>query len=131
MLELSIEDESHCQSLIGVLTWTVEQGRVDILIEVSIMAGRVALPREVHLELFHRIFAHIKKNHSTKIFFDPFKPSINNSDLERNDWSFSEFSRKIQNKSELHPRAPTPIGMGLIIVGKVDTDHGGDSVARR
>ena len=48
--ELSPEDASYYQSLIGILRWIVELGRVDICCEVSMMATQLALPREGHLE---------------------------------------------------------------------------------
>ena len=35
--ELSIEDAAHFQSLIGVLRWIVELGRVGVCLEASIM----------------------------------------------------------------------------------------------
>ena len=129
--ELSVEDASHFQSLIGVLRWIVELGRVDICLEASMMASCVALPREGHLEMLYRMFAHLKKYHNTEMVFDPSKPSINNDDFERKDWSCSEFSSTIKKERELHPRTPTPRGVGFTIVGKVDAYHAGDTVTRR
>ena len=63
--------------------------------------------------------------------FDPYKPSINDNDFERNDLSCSEFSFAIKKECELHSRMPTPRGMGFTKVGKVDAGHAGDTVARR
>ena len=129
--ELSVEYASHFQSLIGVLRWIVELGRVDIFLEASMMASCVALPHEGHLEMLYRMFAHLKKYHNTEMVFDPSKPSINNDDFERKDWSCSEFSSTIKKERELHPRTPTPRGVGFTIVGKVDADHSDDTVTRR
>ena len=75
------------------------------------MASYVALPREGHLEMLYRIFAHLKKYHNTEIVFDPSKPNINNNDFERKDWICSEFSSSIKKERELHPRIPTPRGV--------------------
>ena len=77
------------------------------------MASCVALPREGHLEMLYRIFAHLKKHHNAEMAFDPSKPSINNNDFERKDWSYSEFSSAIKKERELHPKTPTPRGMGI------------------
>ena len=129
--ELSVEDSAHYQSLIGILRWICELGRIDICLEVSMMSSCVALSREGHLEMLYRIFAHLKKYHNTEMVFDPSKPIINKNDFERKDWSCSEFSSEIKKERELHPRTPTPRGMGFTIVGKVDADHGGDTVTRR
>ena len=49
--EIDISDEldavkgAYYQSLIGVLCWMVELGRVDICLEVSMMSSHLALPR--------------------------------------------------------------------------------------
>jgi len=48
--ELLPEDAAYYQSLIGVLRWMVELGRVDIGCEVSMLSSCLALPREGHLK---------------------------------------------------------------------------------
>ena len=48
--ELSQSNASYYQSLIGVLRWIVELGRVDVCLEVSMMSSHLALPRQGHLE---------------------------------------------------------------------------------
>ena len=63
--------------------------------------------------------------------FDMSKPSVNNSDFERKDWSCSELSSTIRKKRKLYPKTPTSKGMGFTIVEKVDVDHAGDTVSRR
>ena len=57
--ELGVEEASHYQSLIGVLRWMVELGRVDICTEVSMMASHLALPRVGHLEAVLHVFAYL------------------------------------------------------------------------
>ena len=46
--ELSDEESNQYQSLIGILRWIVEMGRIDICMEVSVMSSYVACPREGH-----------------------------------------------------------------------------------
>ena len=48
--ELNEVDAAYYQSLIGILRWMVELGRVDVCLEVSMMSSHLALPREGHLE---------------------------------------------------------------------------------
>ena len=48
--ELPPDEVAHYQSLIGVLRWIVELGRVDLCTEVSMMSSHLVLPRRVHLE---------------------------------------------------------------------------------
>ena len=65
--ELSTTDAAYYQSLIGILRWIVELGRVDICLETSMMSSHLALPREGHLaQLFH-MFAYLKKYHNTEM----------------------------------------------------------------
>lgn len=64
--ELGEDESSYYQSLIGVLRWIVELGRVDICTEVSMMSSHLALPRQGHLkELFH-IFAYLRSRRRTQ-----------------------------------------------------------------
>ena len=55
--ELESADASYYHSLIGVLRWMVELGRVDMCIEVSMMSSHLALPRAGHLKEVLHIFA--------------------------------------------------------------------------
>ena len=55
--ELNPEDASYYQSLIGILRWVVELGRVDICCEVSMMSTQLASPREGYLEVVLHIFS--------------------------------------------------------------------------
>ena len=48
--ELSVDDVSRFESLVGVLSWTIELGRVDVCLEASMMASCIDLSREGHLE---------------------------------------------------------------------------------
>ena len=43
-------DSAYYQSLIGILRWMVELGRVDICLEVSMLSSHLAMPRQGHLE---------------------------------------------------------------------------------
>ena len=44
--ELNEDDTTYFQELIGVLRWATEIGRVDILLEVSLLSQYQANPRE-------------------------------------------------------------------------------------
>ena len=46
---LNAEDATYYQSLIGILRWIVEMGRIDICREVSAMSSFIAAPRYGHL----------------------------------------------------------------------------------
>ena len=128
--ELSPGDASYYQSLIGVLRWIVELGRVDICLEVSILSSHLALPREGHMQQVLQVFSYLRKYHNAELVYDPSDPVINVADFERRDWTASEFGH-IDGKEELPPNMPEPRGMGFTIRAKVDADHASDTVSRR
>ena len=128
--ELSPSDTSYYQSLIGILWWIVELGRVDVCLEVSMMSSHLALPRRGHMEQVMQIFGYLKKYYNAELVFDPSDPTINEQDFERRDWTSSEFGHE-EGKEELPPNMPEPRGMGFTIVAKVDADHASDTVTRR
>lgn len=128
--ELQSGDASYYMSLIGVLRWIVELGRVDICLEVSVMSSFMAMPREEHLEQVLHIFAYLRKYHNAEMVFDPSVPQIDELKYQVKDWTSSEFGH-IQGQEELPANMPEPRGTGFVIRAKVDADHASDSVTRR
>jgi hypothetical protein len=128
--ELEPLDAAYYQSLVGMLRWMVELGRVDICLECSMMSSHLALPREGHLYQLFQMFAYLKKYHNTEMVFDPSDPVIDESAFELRDWTSSEFGH-IQGQEELPPNMPEPRGMGFTMRAKVDADHAADTVTRR
>jgi hypothetical protein len=127
--ELGPCDGAYYQSLIGILRWMVELGRVDICLETSMMSSHLALPREGHLAQVYHMFAYLKKYHNSEMVFDPSDPAIDESEFERQDWTSSEFGHV--QKEELPGNMPEPRGLGFIMRAKVDADHAADTVTRR
>ena len=58
--ELKIDGIRYFQELIGVLRWTVELGRIHIIMEVSMLSTHLALPRERQLQQVSHIFGFLK-----------------------------------------------------------------------
>ena len=50
------------QQLIGVMRWSIELGRIDILTEVSCLSQHFFPPREGHLDAVHFIFRYLQNN---------------------------------------------------------------------
>ena len=136
--ELEPGEASYFQSLIGILRWIVELGRVDICTEVSMLSSHLALPREGHLEALYHVFSYLKSHCNSEMVFDPSKPDIDPEDFLRQDWSLSIYGDKL----EVVPRAvpfeesgpgdmPEPRGRGFRMRVFVDCDLGGDLVTRR
>ena len=128
--ELSPKDAGHYQSLIGVLRWICELGRVDICLEVSMLSSHLALPRSGHLTQVLHIFAYLRRHHNAELVLDPSDPVINMEDFEKRDWTSSEFGHVI-GVEEVPKNMPRPRGFGFVIRGKVDADHAGDTTSRR
>jgi len=74
--ELEPEGVKTYQELIGILRWAVEIGRIDILLEVSLLSSHLALPREGHLAQVYHIFGYLKSSPRRRLFFDPTDPII-------------------------------------------------------
>ena len=55
---------SYFQSLIGVMRWMVEIGRIDIATEISFFSSHMVIPQEVHLEadICVMSYFHLKHN---------------------------------------------------------------------
>jgi len=115
------------QSLVGMLRWMVEIGRVDIITETSILASFAAMPREGHLEAALHVFAFLDKHHNTRLVFDPTYPPIDPDYFPSHDWA--KFYGDV--KESIPPNAPPPRGKDVDIRLYVDSDHAGDHLTRR
>ena len=51
--ELNSDDTTYFQELIGILRWATEIGRVDVLLEMSLLSQYQANPPEGHLDQRH------------------------------------------------------------------------------
>ena len=58
--ELDSKRGQYYQSLIGVLRWICELGRIDIMVAVSMLSCYVVSPWEGHLQQVFHIFAYLK-----------------------------------------------------------------------
>jgi hypothetical protein len=125
--ELKADGVQYYQELIGILRWAVELGRVDILLETSLMSTYLAMPRSGHLEHVYRIFGFLKLYPKRKLAFDPQHPKISERMFTRYDWQ--DFYRDV---SEAIPdNMPTPRGNSMSTHCFVDASHGSDRVTRR
>jgi hypothetical protein len=136
--ELDDDEASYFQSLIGILRWMVELGRVDICTEVSMMSSHLALPRRGHLHALFHIFSYLNSHHNAEMVFDPSDPDIDLADFPREDWSRSIYGNAGEELPPEKPfkesgpgEIPEPRGRGFRIVVYVDCDLGGDCITRR
>ena len=124
---LDAKQANYYQSLMGVLQWMVEIGRVDMLTEVSVMASQLAMPREGHLECLFHMFSYLKIKHNSRMVFDPTYPDIDMSQFKECDWKAFYPGAK----EAIPPNMPEPRGKDVDLRLFVDADHAGDKTTRR
>ena len=74
--ELDAKYLQRYQELIGILRWATEIGRVDVLLETSLLSQYQASPRQGHLEQILRIFGYLKRKPKVSIYMDPALPAL-------------------------------------------------------
>ncbi|KAI2500081.1 Reverse transcriptase (RNA-dependent DNA polymerase) [Fragilaria crotonensis] len=127
--ELNAKDVTFFQELIGVLRWATEIGRVDILLEVSLLSQYQANPREGHLKQLLHIFGYLQKHPRVTLYLSPELPNIPYDDFRTKKEDFSEIYRDAE---ELLPhRMPRPRGRNVITVAYVDASHAANKQTRR
>lgn len=124
---LGPEQANYYQSLIGVLRWADELGRIDIYIDVSLLSGYLAEPRIGHLEQVFHIFSYLKHHMNSHMVFNPNYISWDQASFCEYDWK--EFNHDA--KEPIPPNAPEPRRNPVQINAFVDADHAGDRVTRR
>ncbi len=124
---LTPELASWYASLIGMLRWMVEIGRVDIITEVSLMSSHMAMPREGHLDAVLHIFGYLKVKYNSRMCFDPTVPYCDESSFKKCDWK--QFYGNVEEA--IPSNAPTPRGKSVHLRMYVDSDHAGEKETRR
>jgi hypothetical protein len=125
--ELDAKRGQYYQSLIGVLRWICELGRLDILVAVSMLSRYVVSPREGHLQQVFHIFAYMKHHKRSRMVFDDTEPVFDESSFKVCDWS--DF---YPDAEEAIPHdAPMVRGNGVVTSCFVDADHAGCKATRR
>jgi hypothetical protein len=125
--ELTADGVKLYQEYIGVLRWAVEIGRLDILLEVSLLSSHLALPRRGHLEQVYHIFGYLKHSPRRRLYMDPDYPAIQEDRFVKYDWTdFYKYAT-----DPIPPKMPEPRGRAMTVHCFVDSDHAGDKVTRR
>jgi hypothetical protein len=104
----------------------VELGRIDIIMEVSLLASQLAMPRIRHLEAVFCIYSYLDRKHNSRMVFDPTYPGIDMGSFKECDWK--EFYGDV--KEAIPPHAPKPRGKEIDLCMFVDSDHTGDCLTR-
>ena len=85
--ELDPDAASYYLTIISILQWMIELGRIDIITKVSLLSSHVALPSEGHLDAAVYVMAHVVQRYNSRLAFDPLYPEIDYSVFKKCDWS--------------------------------------------
>jgi hypothetical protein len=125
--ELGPDQAMYFAGLIGVLRWCIELGRIDIIVEVSLLSRFLACPREAHMQQAFHVFGYLKKHARSRMVFDETEPTIDQSRFRVVDWS--EF---YPGAEEAIPQdMPEPRGRSVVTSCFVDSDHAGCRLTRQ
>jgi len=125
--ELQAKEATFYQHLIGVLHWIVELGRIDVIAEVSILAGYLCNPRDGHMDAALHLYGYLKQKHNARLVLDPSYPEIDQSKFIERNWD--NYYGDV--KEELPPDMPEPLGKDVDLQLYVDSSHANDKVNRR
>ena len=67
---------SYYQTMIGVMRWMVEIGRIYIATECSLLSSHLVYPHKGHFECALHMMGYLKWKHNSQLFFDPTYPDI-------------------------------------------------------
>ena len=126
--ELDAGKANYYQSIIGVLRWIIETGRLDITTEVSMLAAHMAAPREGHLKAALQVFAYLKKKHNARLIYDPSYPKIDLNEFKDGE-NWTTLYGDVQEA--IPANAPKARGKAVVLRLFVDADHAGNMLTRR
>ena len=130
---LDAEGTNRFQQLIGILRWSIELGRIDILTEVSCLSQHLAEPRDGHLIAVYKIFKYLDaclKKDKGRIVFDGKFKSVTNvifNDVHRDEWK--DFYSDAEEQLPIN--GPEPLGNPARLSVYVDANHAGNMKTRR
>ena len=75
--ELGDDLATQYQQMIGILRWSIELGRIDIITEVSLLSSFNVNPHEGHLEAAYRVFEYLYNHmNGRRVVFDDRLPEV-------------------------------------------------------
>ena len=125
--ELDTDEITFYQELIGILRWTVELGRCDILLEVSLLSSHLSLPRLGHIQAACHIFNYLLAHPNRSLHMDSRYPSIDATRFAHADWT--DFYR--HSYEPIPDEIPEPLGEPVEIHCFVDASHASDVTSRK
>ena len=122
------------QQILGMLRWLIELGRMDVLLETTLLASFLMSPRIGHLMQLANVVAYLKKHQRSSIIMDPAKLDLL---WKGNESDHPERKREIMKTiyrdavDDIPDNAPPARGKSVQINVYADADHAGDRLTRR
>ena len=117
---LSPVEASYFQTIIGVMKWIVELGRIDIAVEVSQLSSFLAMPSQGQRVTALHIMFYLKIRHNSRLMLDPSYPGIDMSEFKFNE-NWALFYGDVQKKKILN--STKPLGKEVTLHMFVESDH--------
>jgi len=114
------------KTMIGVLCWIMELGRIVIHIHTAMMSSHMMQPREGHLKEVLHIFACLKHHANVLMIFEDIYVNWLEDSFPQHTWTNYYHGAK----EELPPNMPEPRGTPVQINCFVDADHAGNRITR-
>ncbi len=93
-------------SLIDILRWAVELGRIDIYVDVPLLSSYMCRLRIGYLEQVLHIFTYLKHHENSNVVFDPNCVEWESESFVKHDWT--EFYKDA--REQIPTIAPPPRG---------------------
>ena len=119
---LSPDEASYFQTIIGVMRWMVDLGRMGIAVEVLQISSFLSMPRQGHLVNELNIMSYLKIKHNSRLVLEPSYPGIDISDFKSNE-NWTPFYGDVQEAKPLN--APKPLYKEVTLRMFVDSDYAG------
>ena len=81
----SPDEASYFHSIIGVMRWMVDLGRIYISFKVLQLSSFLDMPRQLHLVNTLHIMSYLNINHNSRLVLDPSYPGIDISGFNSNE----------------------------------------------
>ncbi|MEM7375761.1 MAG: reverse transcriptase domain-containing protein, partial [Bacteroidota bacterium] len=124
---LDDSEANYYQSLIGILMWVVELGRIDVAYAVGTLSRFSAMPRQGHLQGVLRIFSYLRDHRRSRLVLDPKVQDWSDFEITAYDWE----AQYPDAKETLPPNMPEPRGKPIQTTFFVDAAHATDLATRR
>jgi hypothetical protein len=124
--ERKLEAIRYYQEMIGALWWSIELGRIDIAVEVSMLSSHLAFSLEGHLQQVYHVFGYLKARPERMLAFDSQQPDIDKSRFVKCDWHDFYCGAKEPIPGDM----PEAHGNEVSTHCFVDANHAGNRVTR-